>query len=93
MLDSCGFSLEKATYRVTLLFIPIALKRLAERLVPQGAETHPESDVRKHSFVLNALLYAVMKAENALLAFFPLPFGSSVFAVARKPAAGMRYGE
>lgn len=86
MLKACGFIVEKATYRVTLLFIPIALVRLARRTVrlnranPDGA-----SDVKKHSALINALLLVVMKAENRLLKNISVPFGASVFVVGRKP--------
>ena len=87
MVRSCGFFVEKATYRVSLLFVPIALVKLARKMVrPGGTGEEGASDVRKHSAVVNAILSAVMKAENRLLKYFSLPFGASIFLVARKPA-------
>ena len=85
MLRDCGFLVEKATYRVGLLLLPIAMVRLARNLVrlhTTGAEA--ASDVKKHFTLVNALLSAIMVAENRLLKYVSLPFGASVFAVARK---------
>jgi SAM-dependent methyltransferase len=87
MMRSSGFSIEKATYRVTLLFIPIALTRLARKLVRAGRIGAAASDVKRQPPVFNAMLSAIMYAENSLLKYCSLPFGASVFAVARKPPA------
>jgi SAM-dependent methyltransferase len=86
MLKDCGFEIEKATYRVSLLFLPIALLRTCRQFSGSGGkEKSPNSDVRKHSPGVNSLLAAVMKVENLMLKQLSFPFGSSVFAVARKP--------
>ena len=81
LLRSAGFKVEKATYRVTLLFPAIAAVRLLQRVLPAGSG----SDVRRHSPLINRLLLAVMEAERTLLERISLPFGTSVFAVARRP--------
>ena len=86
LLNERGFLIEKATYRVTLLFGPLALMRLAGNLLRKcRGRSDRASDVEKHSAVVNALLLAAMKTENRLLKHCSLPFGASVFAVARKP--------
>lgn len=86
LVTSCGFTIEKTTYRVTLLFVPIALARLAKNLVRRhSTEREAASDVKRHSVAVNAALLKVMKIENRLLRRFSLPFGASVFTIARKP--------
>ncbi len=85
MLEGCGFTVEKATYRVSILFLPIVVMRLLKRMVPQASAAAPRpSDVRKHSRVVNRLLTAVMRFENRLLDSLTFPFGCSIFVVARK---------
>ena len=88
MLVRCGLQVERATYRVSLLLLPIAAARLLQRIpgrreTPAGAV----SDVRRHSRAVNALLLQVMRVENFLLRWFSLPAGASVFAVALKPTS------
>jgi hypothetical protein len=86
MLADCGFQIEKATYRVSLLFALIAFLRLAQKIFFHGDNAAmPSSDVRKHSKAVNALLGLVMKTENTLLKYISFPFGASIFALARKP--------
>jgi 2-polyprenyl-3-methyl-5-hydroxy-6-metoxy-1,4-benzoquinol methylase len=85
MLQECGFTVRKSTYRVSLLFPFIAAVRLFKMLVPGGPGSKPPaSDVRKHSPIVNQLLTAVMRLENRFLDSLSLPFGSSIFVVARK---------
>lgn len=86
MAHDCGFIVEKATYRVSILFVPIAIVRLIRKTIRAcGAEDTRASDVRRHSIVVNTLLTMIMKAENRLLEYVSLAFGTSVFLVARKP--------
>jgi SAM-dependent methyltransferase len=90
MLKACGFSIETATYRLAFLFVPIVLVRLARNLFSyRRSGAGAASDVKKHAGVVNALLLAVMKVENRLLKRVSLPFGTSVFTVARKPGASL----
>lgn len=87
LLIRCGLRVERATYRVSLLLIPIAAVRLLHRMAGRRAHAAPlASDVRRHSRVVNVLLRQVLRAENFLLRRFSLPAGASVFAVARKPS-------
>lgn len=84
-LEEAGFRIESATYRVSLLFPFIAAYRLVSRFAAgQGAD--PEkvaSDVSSPHPLLNSLLLKTIELENALLGAVSLPFGSSVFVVAR----------
>lgn len=70
-----------ASYWNTLLFPPIAAVRLVRRLrPPQGSDLEGAGDGR-----INEVLKMVLAVERALMGVMPLPFGLSVFAVARKP--------
>jgi len=88
MLSESGFSIDKATYRVGLLLLPIALIRLRQRFFRRDkGRTNPVSDVKQSPAWVNAAFRAVMEIENQLLRWTSLPAGISVFAVARKPDA------
>ncbi|MDD2898872.1 MAG: class I SAM-dependent methyltransferase [Desulfuromonadaceae bacterium] len=85
-LQSAGFDVEMTTYRVSLLFPFIAAYRLLSRLaVPRMTDPdNVDSDVSVPNQVINSLLLKVVELENLFLAVSSLPFGSSVFVVARK---------
>lgn len=84
-LASAGFRNSYLSYRVTLLFPLIAAYRLAARLVlSRQAPRDTVSDVAVPSPLVNKLLLASIRMENRLLGHCPLPFGSSLLAVARK---------
>jgi len=86
MLRAAGFELQMLTYRVTLLFVPIALYRIAFKLLlADNAAYGVMSDVTLPPPALNNLLRRLQGIENRVLPRFPMPFGTSVFAVARKP--------
>lgn len=88
-LAGVGFSAEITSYRLALLFPLIALVRLGKRwcrcAVP--AEEVP-SDLRLPPPWLNRLLLGLVRLENRLIGRLVLPFGSSLFVVARKPLVG-----
>jgi hypothetical protein len=87
MLVRCGLQVERATYRVSLLLVPIAAVRLMQKLSGRRADAAARaSDVQRHARAVNSLLREVMRVENFLLRRFSLPAGTSVFAVARKPS-------
>jgi SAM-dependent methyltransferase len=86
MLENNGFVVEKATYRLGILFLPLVVHRLCRRFANRGKT--PEtvaSDVRPIPPVLNSILLFLANCENRLLARWSIPFGTSVFAVARRP--------
>lgn len=83
-LEEAGFEPLRITYLNTLLFPPIVLLRQLQNAL---APTRAVSDVRPTPEPLNALLLGVLRLEKRLLRFTDLPFGVSVFAVARKRAA------
>lgn len=89
-LATAGFSGEIASYRLTMLFPIIALIRLGKRLLHHDhiATDEVTSDVRLPPRLLNRLLLGVLRLENRLIGRVSLPFGTSLFVVARKPLDG-----
>ena len=80
-LVKAGFEPLRVTYVNTLLFpLIVAFRRVQDAMRPQ----HAASDVQPTSGMLNAALLAVLRVEKILLKRMDLPFGVSVFAVARR---------
>lgn len=81
MLQTIGFSIQKSTYRMSFLFIPLLLKRVIEK------RTHPSDEVSDlnpvHPLINTGFLLA-SRAENRFISIANAPFGSSLFVVARK---------
>lgn len=86
-IEAAGFTPLLASYTYCLVFPAVAAIRLVGRRWPAG-RGGPErgSDVFPLPSAITALLLAVQVVERALLRVGPLPFGSSVVCVARKPA-------
>jgi SAM-dependent methyltransferase len=81
LLHAAGFEPLRITYLNTLLFPPILLlRRLQRSRQPQFAK----SDVDDTAEPINSLLFALLRIERTLLRATDLPFGVSLFAVARK---------
>jgi SAM-dependent methyltransferase len=81
VLRAAGFEPLRITYLNTLLFPPIVLlRRLQRSRQPEFAK----SDVEDTAEPVNSLLLALLRIERALLRAADLPFGVSLFAVARK---------
>jgi SAM-dependent methyltransferase len=86
-LSAAGFSVQSIFYRVSLLFPFIALYRLLGRRISGSAVSwDTDSDVRLPHPLVNLLLLEIIRRENGLSTICHLPFGTSVFAVARKKA-------
>lgn len=86
-LKGAGFEIAFATNRVSILFPFIAVFRVLARITVNRIADPGEvsSDTFVPHRLINALLLKVMGLENILLGVTALPFGSSVFVVARKP--------
>ncbi len=82
LLEDAGFKIERLTYWNATLTPPIAVMRWLSRL-RIGHET-VRSDFRPLPSPMNALLKGVAALELAASRHLSLPFGTSVFAVARK---------
>lgn len=80
LVREAGLEVCRASYWNTLLFPAIAVMRLARRVSALGG-----SDVPGHTpGWINGLLGMAMRAERACMCCFPLPFGVSIFVVARR---------
>jgi SAM-dependent methyltransferase len=84
-LTGAGFVTAKVTYLITFIFIPIAVLRLFDRLLRRSEQA------RAHLMAIprgvNRLLIDLHNLELALARRVNLPFGVSLFCVARKPKA------
>ncbi|MBI5101359.1 MAG: class I SAM-dependent methyltransferase [Nitrospirae bacterium] len=85
MLTASGFVIEKASYRVCLLFVFIAAFRLLKNIFPKPSALGQSSEVELSNRMINRILLAVMRVEHLAMRHISMPFGLSVFAVARKP--------
>ncbi len=82
-LKEAGFAVERLTYRNTALFPVIAAVRLAKKLMP-GRPDSKDSDLGEVNPFVNRALSSVLSLENRLLRAASMPFGTSVFCVARR---------
>ena len=78
-----GWQLRRASYRMMLLFGPLAALKLFKRLLSNVGQ-QPSGDLYLPPTALNRLLRAVQLVENQMLKRFDLPFGTSLFIVARR---------
>ena len=86
LLSSCGLEAERVTYRNSFLLPPAFIFRKAKNLLAAaGLIDHKSSDLAKAGPLVNFCFHLLATAETLLLPFISLPFGTSVFAVARKP--------
>jgi SAM-dependent methyltransferase len=88
LLGGLGLLPELVSYRVCLLFPAVALARLLRKRGRRGEQARTDLE-RIRPGALNDLLYATLRWESRLLAHGrSLPWGSSVFALGRKPLQG-----
>ena len=80
LLRATGFTILDATYWNTLLFPAIVLTRLWRKIWPPR-----ESDLADGGQGISAALFPIiLAAERQLIRVMPVPFGLSIFVVARK---------
>lgn len=82
-LEAAGFEVVHASYSIFLLFPIVLLFRAVEKL----RKSDPEVRLPKVPDFLNSLLIKVQQIEARLLLKLPLPYGSSIVIIARKPEA------
>jgi 2-polyprenyl-3-methyl-5-hydroxy-6-metoxy-1,4-benzoquinol methylase len=86
LLESCGFTVEMATYRLGFLFPQIASYRLLRRWLNFKSDAaEVASDVHAPDPLINRFLLGLARLENRLILKSSIPFGTSVFAVGKKP--------
>jgi SAM-dependent methyltransferase len=88
LLESLGLEVELLSYRLCFLFPLVVASRLPSLLRARPGDPDARSDLnRVPSEAVSRAFLAVLRLENALIARgVRLPFGSSVFALGRKPA-------
>ncbi|MBK8229937.1 MAG: class I SAM-dependent methyltransferase [Candidatus Eisenbacteria bacterium] len=91
-LRASGLVPRRVSYRNAALFPALALVRFLRRGQAHGA-TPPPSDVRPLPAPIDALLYAVLRAEELLLGATDLPWGLSLFTRAERAIDGGRARE
>lgn len=83
-LTTAGFEVVRLSYSVFFLFPVVVVVRFFEKRKKGPAKASLVAVPRW----LNAALIALQAVEARLIAQFPLPWGSSLIAVARKPGVG-----
>lgn len=81
-LWAAGLQVERITYANTILFLPVAAKRLIESWLHLESQDAHDPDLMSGGW--DRLLVKVLKLEARLLRRTNLPFGLSVIALARK---------
>ncbi|MCB9877250.1 MAG: class I SAM-dependent methyltransferase [Planctomycetes bacterium] len=84
LLRAQGFEIERLSYANCLLFPLAAAKRLKDRLLPPK---QARSDVSVTGGWINPLFGALLRSEAPLVSRVGLPFGLTILALAKKPAA------
>lgn len=72
------------SYRLFLLFVPIALIKLLKQYKRLFYKTPPVSDLHVPQWMVNNFLGLVMKVEDAALFKVSFPFGTSTIAILQK---------
>lgn len=83
-IKKAGFEIEMITYRNTILFPLVAVKRMTEKFFFINKGT-VESDLKQLPDMINNLFTRILNLENILInAGLKFPYGLSVFCLARK---------
>jgi ubiquinone/menaquinone biosynthesis C-methylase UbiE len=88
-LTVAGFDIERCTYYITLLFLPILLMRIAQNF--RKRSIYPTSGHVILPRWLNRTLIWVLDFERVLLRWTNLPMGVSIVCVARKRSETPQY--
>ncbi|MDO8638525.1 MAG: class I SAM-dependent methyltransferase [Candidatus Daviesbacteria bacterium] len=79
LLKQSGFNIERVTYAFIFLFPIVLIKRILEPFMKNYS-----SDIDRVPTSLNKLLIILQNIEAKILDFINLPFGVSIYVVARK---------
>lgn len=83
LLLGAGLQIERFTYLITALLLPIAVLRLLQRMAPKE-KRHPQTAFIIPPKFVNRLLIALLRLESLWLRRYDLPAGVSLVAAARK---------
>ncbi len=85
LVEGAGFRVERLAYTHAVLFPLMLAIRAIQRLRGLAAEHDALGELTVPAAPLNALLGGLLAAEAAASKAVPMPFGSSLLCVARKP--------
>jgi SAM-dependent methyltransferase len=85
VVESTGLRVERVSFMFASLFPLIVASRLWQRLVRPLRGVRADADISVPSAPVNRLLSVIVEAEARLARTIPMPVGSSILLVARKP--------
>ena len=86
LLEAGGFRVERITYTNAALFPTMLAVRGVQRLVGLATEEDALGEITVPAAPVNAALSALLSLEARAVRMVPMPFGSSLLCLARKPA-------
>jgi ubiquinone/menaquinone biosynthesis C-methylase UbiE len=81
LLKKNNYKIIRSTYANTILFPFALIKRLLDKI---SSLDNSVSDVKQVNIFINSILKIPFKLESLLIKYFDLPFGLSLFVVAKK---------
>jgi ubiquinone/menaquinone biosynthesis C-methylase UbiE len=87
LVADAGLTAHRIKFLFGSLFPLMLAVRVTQRLLRPYRALRPDTDIAVPSAPVNALLTGVVQAEAALSRLVPMPIGTSLLVVARKPAA------
>jgi SAM-dependent methyltransferase len=86
LVEGAGLRAERVSFMFASLFPLMASVRLVQRVTRRfGRRVRADTDIAVPAEPINLLLTAIVSAEAALVRHLPMPIGSSLLVVARKP--------
>jgi SAM-dependent methyltransferase len=85
LLTRSGFRIERLTYTNTFLFPIVFTERVLERRAGLSTPRRAAEKMRVPSAPLNQCLAGLLAVEGMIHRVLPMPFGSSLLCLARKP--------
>lgn len=86
LLEPAGFRIERLTYTNASLFPVMLTVRGVQRLIGLAPEGEALGEITVPPRPVNAALSGVLAVEARIARMVPMPFGSSLLCLARKPA-------
>jgi ubiquinone/menaquinone biosynthesis C-methylase UbiE len=86
LLEPAGFRIERITYTNAALFPLMLGVRGLQRVMGLAQESEAAGEITVPPRPVNAALGALLAAEAGVVRVVPMPFGSSLLCLARKPA-------
>jgi ubiquinone/menaquinone biosynthesis C-methylase UbiE len=86
LLEPAGFCLERMAYTNATMFPFMVTMRGVQRLAGLAPEDQALGEITVPPAPINALLSAALAVEAGVARVVPMPFGSSLLCLARKPA-------